>query len=269
MATKIRSLVCLLFITLIIFISGIIELSMMPDFVFAQEEDHGHDHAPEVYKDKLIPITKRKGPFKGYGKQGTQFKKLCEAIKADDRLEILVDSAKEFSDRDPACEACRNFMQSFTNNCKSLGTIKVEKTKKDSVHKEIPVDEIEATNEDESTDQAVHPTPTPVPNLAQREPSALVIDRAVRLFEGIASDEDLRDKTLQALNKLKFVIMDKNRSTQASREYYENLFTYIYSIFQQYESSNNKSSTDQSSSSDQPEVDTQKKSQHLESLFDQ
>ena len=260
MTTKIQKLSCLL-LSVVICISGIVVISTMPELVLAQEDEHGHDHghghAPEVYKDKLIPVGKRKGPFKGYGKQANQFKKLCEAIAADDRLDFLVSTAKQFSDRDPACEACRNFMQSFTTNCKTVSstTVKIEKSKKES------------KTESEHTED-VTPTPTPVPKVSQREPSALVIDRAVRLFDNIASDDDLRDKTLQAVNKLKFVMQDKNRSTQASREYYDNLFTYIYEVFEQY--SSNKSKNKQNSDiSEQMQPTEDQKNQHLESLFDQ
>jgi hypothetical protein len=258
MTTKYKKLSCLLFVTVIYFIAGIVVNSTMPVLVFAQEEDHGHDHghAPEVYKDKLIPVGKRKGPFKGYGKQASQFKKLCEAIAADDRLEFLVSSAKQFSDRDPACEACRNFMQSFTNNCKTLSTsAKPEKSKKE-------------TKSASENPEEIQPTPTAVPKVAQREPSALVIDRAVRLFDNIASDDDLRDKTLQAVNKLKFVLLDKNRSTVASREYYDNLFTYIYEVFEQYSSKKANSSSDEDLAR-QLEPSEDQKNQHLESLFDQ
>ncbi len=217
-----KKLLKLLLIWVVFFMSIVLPLY--------SQEDHSHDHgAPKEAIDTLSKHSiKKKGPFKGYGKYFSSFKLLCDAINQDHRVDILVKNAKEFSDRDPNCPACRPFMQAITTNCKFF-------PKKETSSKKIK----EKSQKDiEQDDPNLEPqTPTAMPIIPQIDPSALVIDRAVKLFESIALDEDIREPTKQALNKLKFVLFDKTRSTNTSRIYYDTLFSYIYLCFDQHKNS--------------------------------
>ena len=188
-------------------------------------------------------------PFKGYGKYFSLIKSTCEAISADGRSTFLVDTAKSLSERDVTCEACRPLMQAITQNCKVL-VKKVEK--KTATPTPLAADAAAATA----------PVPTVPPAVAgQREPSALVVDRIVSLFSQIASDPDIAEPTRVALQRLFFTLTDRSRATEAGKEYFDTLQSFIFPLF--------KSSHQAAGTSAKRAADPAAHEKKLNSLFDQ
>lgn len=217
-----------------------------------------HDGEPSDPKTNKVSVKQndQTGPFKGYGRYQKKFVSLCEAMQEDGRLEYLVSTARAFSERDITCEACRPLYQTFTSSCGRIvlasqisQNVPTSKSKKKATQTELP----------EVNHELV--TPTKIPYALQREPSALVIDRATRLFADIAEDKDLLAKTKQALDKLSFIMLDKSRTTVRSREYYTQFFSYIMPFFEEKEIKGEKSLGI-------TPLDPKQKTKKLDSMFD-
>ena len=191
----------------------------------------------------------KKGPFKGYGAYFPQIKLLCQAVIEDGRGEYVSKTAIAFSDRDPGCEACRPLMQAIAQNCKA------------PIAKKTPLPKVTAVEEDPS---APVPTPTVVPiQNHSREPSTLVIQRALTLFSKVAEDDLINVQSKQALSRLFFVLTDASRSTEAEHDYFDTLQAFVMPLFETEEL------TKQAKVASEEEVSPKVKDQHLNSLFDQ
>lgn len=164
-------------------------------------------------------------PFKGFAAFHSQFKSLCQGLEADGRLAKLLELAKAYSERDAMCESCRPLLKQFQTSCGSLvRTSKEKSSKKKKV--EEPAEVVEEVSAEPT------PTPTPLPYIIQREPSALVIDRIAQLFGKIAEDEAINIRSLPAIQKLIFILRDKN-SVQpgAEAEYFDIFCEYVGAHF--------------------------------------
>jgi hypothetical protein len=195
-------------------------------------------------------------PFKGYGSYFPQFKLFCEAIHQDGRGEYLSKTALLFSERDTGCEACRPLFQTIVQTCKAP-------PKKKEISKVTKKPE-EATGETDG-EKTVPPTPTATPlPILNREPSALVIDRSVRLFNQIAEDKNINERSVPALYKLFFVLNDNHSATAAEKEYFDILQSFVMPLFAELQ--NKSSSTEPNEHGSSNEAAS---GEHLESLFDQ
>lgn len=213
-------------------------VSLSPAFVYGQE---------------------KKLPFKGYSSLTPQFRSLCDAMHEDGRGDFLVQSAAAYSERDIGCEACRPLMKTIMQSCKRYAP-KVKPTPKGhaTAHEEAPA---EAVPEGEAPPPPTPtPTPTPVPG-PNREPSPLVLDRAVRLFTAIAEDKLISEKSIPAIYRLFFILTDPSRTTPGQREYFDILQSYVLPIFE----AKKKDSAKQHEASPK---EMKKSSEHLQSLFE-
>lgn len=200
-----------------------------------------------VLGGSAVAESSHDGPFKGYGKYRESFRQLCLALREDGRANDLYFLLKPYSERDTDCVACRPFFLSFIGPCKGkeikekekvYGTPTPEPDPEDLEVTPVPTEEgkpsedVIPTNEEgavaDKADEAVIPLPTPVAKRTpEREPSALVIDRASKLFRDIAENSAINLQTLVAVNKLVFILSDKNLSKQATLDYFETLAAYI------------------------------------------
>ena len=197
--------------------------------LYACAENKSHSRAEDQQTDSAekkstaAPLSKKNVPFRGYGKFFSNIKKFCEAMAEDGRADFFSSTAKEFSDRDVACDACRPLFQAFAQNCAA---------KKFEVRvKGKSLRAVSSSEDGEEKKSTAAPVPTPF--LLQREPSALCLDRGVRLFSDISEDEILAQKTKVALQKLFFILDDKSRGTTATREYFSTLSGFILPLFSQ------------------------------------
>lgn len=197
----------------------VLYMTPIPFTVYAQ--DHGHSHGDEA-KEVLEKAVKKKMTFKGYGTLRGGFRAICEGLREDGRIEVIANILKSHSERDPFCGACRPLFRTFQSECNFV--IGKSKPKRSLVKKKV-----EEPVEDE---ESVEPTPMPTIPVPQREPSAVLIDRVSRVFNGIADDEAINHESVDAIAKLAFLLQDKNRMKGAEAEYFSIFVSYISAPFE-------------------------------------
>jgi hypothetical protein len=240
------------------------ELAFFLVHILSPRKIHSKESISKVYSIFILSLVylfcffptahadEKRLPFKGYGRYFPQFKLLCEAIHQDGRGEYLSKTALLFSERDTGCEACRPLFQTIVQTCK----VPLKKIALSKVTKK-PED---ATSETDGG-ETVPPTPTPLPIL-NREPSALVIDRSVRLFNQIAEDKNINERSVPALYKLFFVLNDSHSATAAEKEYFDILQSFVLPLFADVQNKSTATEDKKSGSSGE-----KKSEEHLESLF--
>jgi hypothetical protein len=148
------------------------------------------------------PVRKKPSVFKGYGSYRFHMKSICEAIKADGRMEKFFVQLDSISAGDETCAACRPLIKPMAEACRPP---KVGKKAK----------------------EGAQPTATP----KQREPHFEVAVLTLGLSKSLAADTEIRFETLKAIRKLVALLRSPEDKTAAERDYFSLLADYFEGPF--------------------------------------
>jgi hypothetical protein len=165
------------------------------------------DGSQESVEEEQVPRVK---PFKGYRALREQFALMGRYVELDGRLLSWRSMLEAGNVRDPQCRACKVLFLELLSAAPKLK------------QKEKPLR------------PGASPTPSPARIFLQREPCTELIDTVLRAFRILADDEKYIEDHYPALLKLLSFLRNPAGKSQAEREYFETLATFIEEPFLEY-----------------------------------
>ena len=199
-------------------------------------------------------------PFRGFNSVSQNFKRICEGLKEDHRIELFVKVARDHAERDPLCEGCRPLMRTILASCSSMvraDDTKIIKSKKKTKKskEETPIAESDTTPQ-----PAVSPTPVVV---KAREPNTALLDELSETARIIAENTEGGERSIPAIQKLVFLLRDKSVvAPGAEAEYYDIFCEYLYAPFVELE-------TELAGKSRKTDTEPENSQKDLGNLFDE
>jgi hypothetical protein len=187
--------------------------------------------------------------YKVFKSISTPVRDFCEELYWDGhvvKLQTVIQELRKSTSL--RCDDCKALLKVLGSSCRvSASKMSKEKEAREAFLRQAkgipepsesasasPLASVEASpSESEGELPSAAPTPTAVPVLPARDPSALAIDAAVRAFLPLADTAGADEISLLTLEKLLDAIQKSSTTRIEEKEYFDTLFTYILPCFQE------------------------------------